>query len=446
MSAAGASILIIWMVEKMFKWYKTGSVQERRTFWACFSGWALDTYDAQMFSFLLPTLMAVWQISRGQAGVLGTAALLCASLGGWIGGILSDRYGRVRVLIFTIVWFTSFGVLAGFTQSFDQMLVLRSLQGLGFGGEWAVGAALMAEVTRPENRGRAMGFVQSGFSFGWALSALLMTGLLNWLPAEQAWRVAFWIGVIPASFVLFIRRNITEPEIFSQARKDERKRASFSSAFKRDVLRLTLLSSLMMVGLQAASYTILTWLPTLMVTTRGLKPGPVVVTMLIMCIGAFLGFVLSAYLSDRWGRRPALLVFCFLAWIFVVVYMMVPISPRVMLGMGFFVGIFAIGVFAAIGPFLSELFPTHVRTTCMGFSYNIGKSLGAMSITGVGLLSEKLGLAQAIGWYCLIGYGLTILSILVLPETRGKRLQDLDEEEAAGANRVVDAHEVLSKR
>ncbi len=430
----------------MFEWYKKGSVQERRTFWACFSGWALDTYDAQMFSFLLPTLVAVWQISKGQAGVLGTAALLCASLGGWVAGILSDRYGRVRVLIFTIAWFTTFGVLAGFTQSFEQMLVLRSLQGLGFGGEWAVGAALMAEVIRPENRGRAMGFVQSGFAFGWALAALLMTGLLSWIPAEQAWRVAFWIGIVPAGFVLFIRRNVKDPEIFRKAKAEEVRPASFSSAFNGDVLRLTLLSSLMMIGLQAASYTILTWLPTLMVTTRGLKPGPVVITMLIMCTGAFLGFVLSAYLSDRWGRRPTLLVFCFFAWIFVIIYMMVPISPNMMLGMGFFVGIFAIGVFAAIGPFLSELFPTHIRTTCMGFSYNVGKTLGALSITGVGLLSEKLGLAQAIGWYCLIGYGVTISSILLLPETRGKRLQDIDREEAVREARLTSDNDFISGR
>src|SRR3979490_1190071 len=160
----------------MFEWYKTGSSQERKTFWSCFSGWGLDTYDAQMFSFLLPTLMAIWGMTKGEAGGRGA-------------GILSDRYGRVRILLFTICWFTAFGVLAGFTQSFDQMLVVRTLQGLGFGGEWAVGAALMAEVIRPQHRGKAMGFVQSGFSLGWALAAVVMTGLLAWLPAELAWRV-----------------------------------------------------------------------------------------------------------------------------------------------------------------------------------------------------------------------------------------------------------------
>jgi MFS family permease len=410
----------------MFEWYKTGSSQERKTFWACFSGWALDTYDAQMFSFLLPTLMAVWQISKGEAGILGTAALLSASLGGWVAGILSDRYGRVRILIFTICWFTLFGVLAGFTQSFEQMLVVRTLQGLGFGGEWAVGAALMAEIIRPEHRGKAMGFVQSGFSVGWALSAVIMTGLLAYLPPEMAWRVAFWVGIIPASFVLFIRRNVKDAEIFKEAKAHAAEKASLLSAFRPAVVRLTLLGAMLVTGLQAAAYTIMAWLPTLMVQVRGLKAGPVVVTMLIMCAGAFAGFVLTAYLSDRFGRRPALLVFCVGAWIFTVVYMLVPMSPTMLMLMSFPVGAFATGIFAVLGPYLSELFPTHIRTTCMGFSYNLGKSLGALSIAGVGVLSERFGLAEAIGGFCLVAYALSIIAVLLLPETRGVRLEDVD--------------------
>jgi MFS family permease len=410
----------------MFEWYKTGSSQERKTFWACFSGWALDTYDAQMFSFLLPTLMAVWQISKGEAGILGTAALLSAALGGWAAGILSDRYGRVRILIFTICWFTLFGVLAGFTQSFEQMLVVRTLQGLGFGGEWAVGAALMAEVIRPEHRGKALGFVQSGFSVGWALSAVVMTALLAYLPPEMAWRVAFWVGIIPATFVLFIRRNVKDAEIFKEAKAANNEKASILSAFRPSVIRLTLLGALLVTGLQAAAYTIMAWLPTLMVQVRGLKPGPVVITMLIMCAGAFAGFVLTAYLSDRYGRRPALLVFCLGAWIFTVVYMLVPMSPTLLMLMSFPVGAFATGIFAVVGPFLSELFPTHIRTTCMGFSYNLGKSLGALSIAGVGVLSERFGLAEAIGGFCLVAYALAIIAVLLLPETRGVRLEDVD--------------------
>src|SRR5258708_24601723 len=146
----------------MFEWYRDGTPQQRKTFWACYSGWALDSFDMQMFSFLLPALMTTWALTKGQIGLIGTVALIVTAIGGWIAGILSDRYGRVRVLIFTIIWFTFFGVLAGFAQNYEQLLVARTLQGLGFGGEWAVGAALMAEATSPQHRGKALGFVQSG--------------------------------------------------------------------------------------------------------------------------------------------------------------------------------------------------------------------------------------------------------------------------------------------
>lgn len=140
------------------------------------------------------------------------------------------------------------------------------------------------------------------------------------------------------------------------------------------MVRLTLLGAMLVTGLQAAAYTIMAWLPTLMVSERGLKPGPVIFTMLIMCAGAFAGFVVTSWLADRYGRRPALLLFSIGAWIFTVIYMMVPMSTTLLMAMAFPVGAFATGIFAVLGPFLSELFPTHVRTTCMGFSYNLGKS------------------------------------------------------------------------
>ena len=138
----------------MMDWYKSGTPQQK-TFWACYSGWALDSFDMQMFSFLLPALTAAWGLGKAEVGVLGTVALVVTAIGGWGAGILADRYGGARIPVFAIVWFTFFGVLAGFAQTYNQLLVARTLQGLGFGGEWAVGAALMAEVIDPRHRGRA---------------------------------------------------------------------------------------------------------------------------------------------------------------------------------------------------------------------------------------------------------------------------------------------------
>ncbi len=410
----------------MFEWYKTGSSRERKTFWACFSGWALDSYDMQMFSFLLPTLIGLWGLTKGEAGLVGTSALLSAAVGGWIAGILSDRFGRVRILIFTIVWFTLFGVIAGFAQNFEQLLIARTLQGFGFGGEWAVGAALMAEVINPKNRGRAMGFVQSGFSLGWAGAVVVITVILASFPAELAWRVAFWFGVVPALVVLFIRRHVKDSAAFERAMASKAPKASMSTVFKPEYIRLTTLSSILVIGLQAGCYVILVWIPSLL-KDRGVESGSLIITILIMAAGCFAGFASTAYLADRLGRRPTLILLSLISWVVTVTYMLIPLNVVVAHVMGFLVGFAAIGMYAALGPFLSELFPTHVRTTCMGFSYNVGKSVGATAITGVGVLSAYVGLAQAIGLFCLGAYAISVVALLMLPETKGISIEELDE-------------------
>src|ERR1700734_1048452 len=150
----------------MLDWYRQLGADERRTFWACFGGWAVDALDVQIYTFAIPALIAVWQITKAQAGLLATSALVISALGGWIAGVLADRVGRARLLSIMIAWFAFFTFLSGFTQNFEQLLVVRGLQGFGFGGEWAVGAALMGESIRSRLRGRAVGTVQAGWWIG----------------------------------------------------------------------------------------------------------------------------------------------------------------------------------------------------------------------------------------------------------------------------------------
>ena len=147
-------------------WVGDLTTRERSTFWACLGGWTLDAFDVTTFAYAITGLISLRLLTKPQAGILGTTALLLSSLGGWIAGILCDRYGRVRVLQITIAWFAALTFLTGCAQNYSQLLVLRSLQGLGFGGEWTAGAMLMAEVIRPEYRGRAVGTVQSGYGLG----------------------------------------------------------------------------------------------------------------------------------------------------------------------------------------------------------------------------------------------------------------------------------------
>ena len=400
----------------MLNWYKESDSNQKKTFWACYAGWALDSYDMQIFSFLLPVIMATWALTQTQVGFIGTVALVVTAIGGWIAGILADRYGRVKILMFTILWFTFFGVVAGFAQNYEQLLVARTLQGLGFGGEWAVGAALMAEAVSAKHKNKGVGFVQSGMALGWAGSVIVATVLISLLPPEWSWRVVLWTGVLPALIVIYIRRNVKESAEFVEKIKKNHnliEKASIRSVFKKEHLRSTIFSSLLVVGLQAACYAILIWIPTLM-NERGLSSSSKIVTILIMSMGAFAGFMFTAYLADKVGRKQTLIGMSILSWIVTVVYMLIAMNQYITLALGFFVGFSSIGMFAALGPFLSDLFPTHVRTTCMGFAYNVGKSLGALSVVGVGYLSTSIGLATSIGLFCLVAYALATLAILLI--------------------------------
>ena len=411
----------------MLNWYKESDSNQKKTFWACYAGWALDSYDMQIFSFLLPVIMATWTLTQTEVGLIGTVALVVTALGGWIAGILADRYGRVKILMFTIIWFTFFGVLAGFAQNYEQLLVARTLQGLGFGGEWAVGAALMAEAVQAKHKNKAVGFVQSGMALGWAASVIVATVLISALPPEWSWRVVFWTGVIPAFIVIFIRRNVKESKEFvNDVEKNTAmtERASFVTVFKKQYLRSTIFSSLLVVGLQAACYAILIWIPTLM-NVRGLSPSSKIVTILIMALGAFAGFMFTSYLADKIGRKKTLIGMAILSWIVTVVYMLIAMNEYITLALGFFVGFSSIGMFAALGPFLSDLFPTHVRTTGMGFAYNVGKSIGALSVVGVGYLAESVGLATSIGLFCLTAYALSTISILLIKSQQEASAQDV---------------------
>jgi MFS family permease len=411
----------------MFRWYQTLSGKEKKTFWGCFSGWSLDAMDAQIFSFIIPALIATWHLTSGRAGYLGTVALIATAVGGWIGGILADRIGRLRVLQITVLWFAVFSGLAGFAQSFDQMLVMRGLQGLGFGGEWAAGAVLIGEIIRPEHRGKAVGCVQSGYGVGWTLATLLSTLAFWALPEDFAWRVLLWAAAAPAFLIIFLRRGLEEPAIFKKTRDAQRRDNSTPSIvaiFHPDILRTTVLASLLALGVIGAGSAIIVWLPSYMKFTRHLGVGNVGLYMTTVTVGSFFGFLGSAYLTDAIGRRRNFLLVSALSWAVMLAYLYLPLPNVAILVLSFPVG-FCLGAsYSTLGPYFSELFPTSIRGAGQAFSYNFGKGMGALSVAFVGILAEKIPLGEAIGAFSLAGYGLAIVSTLLLPETRGIELSN----------------------
>lgn len=398
--------------------------QERSTLIATFGGWGLDGMDVMIYSFVIPALMEQWQLSRGQAGALSTGTLLVSAVGGWLAGILADRYGRARILQLTILWFAVFTFLSGFTHSFWQLMITRGLQGLGFGGEWAVGAVLMGEVIRAEHRGKAVGTVQGGWAIGWGVAAICYTVLFTWLPSSLAWRVMFWIGILPSLLVFYIQNHVPEPDVYRQSRSLEAAghQSSFLQIFAPSLWRTTLLAALLAVGAQGGYYAITTWLPAYLKTYRGLSVFGTGAYLSVVIAGSFFGYLVGAWLTDRLGRRRTLLLFASCSLLSAVAYMYVPLGNRAMLFLGFPLGFFPSGSFSPMGAFFTELFPTRLRGSGQGFSYNVGRGIGALFPALVGYLSARMGLGHAISIFAAGAYITMALATIMLPETRGRNL------------------------
>ncbi len=407
-------------------WIFDLTASERSTLLATFAGWSLDGMDVMVYSFVIPTLITAWHISKGQAGLLGTAALLISAVGGWLAGLLADRFGRVRVLQITILWFAFFTFLSGFTNSFWQLMMTRGLQGLGFGGEWAVGSVLMGEAIRAQYRGKAVGTVQGGWAIGWGITAISYTLLFSWLPAGTAWRAMFWIGILPALLVFYIRREVREPDVFHKTREREAdlgEGSHFLEIFSPGMLRTTFLTALLATGVQGGYYAITTWLPTFLKTARGLSVFNTGAYLFVVIVGSFIGYMVSAWLADSLGRKPTLILFAVCSFVTVTAYTYLPISNQLMLVLGFPLGFFASGSFSPVGAFFTELFPSRLRGSGQGFSYNFGRGIGALFPTLVGYLSARITLGHAISVFAVAAYLVMILAVLLLPETRGKELR-----------------------
>jgi MFS family permease len=405
----------------MLDWYRELGAAERRTFWACFGGWALDALDVQIYSFAVPALIALWHITAAQAGLLATSTLVISAFGGWLAGMLADRVGRVRLLMITIAWFAFFTFLSGLTQNFEQLLVVRGLQGLGFGGEWAAGSVLIGEVIRAEHRGKAVGTVQSAWAWGWAAAALIATILFSALPQAIAWRALFFVGILPALLVFYIRARVPEPEVFRNANAAGSRRGTLE-IFGPDLLPTTVLAAVLTTGAQGGYYAITTFLPTFLRNERHLTVLGTGGYLAVIIVGSWVGYIVSAYLADGVGRRKNFFIFAVGSFLIAIAYTQLQISDALMLVLGFPLGFFASGIFSGMGPVLTELFPTSVRGAGQGFCYNFGRGIGAFFPTLVGVLSASAGLGVAIGVFAAICYAIVIVAAALLPETRGRAL------------------------
>lgn len=419
----------------LFGWYREADRKTRRVFWTCSAGWALDSADAMLYQYLIPLLTVSLGLTLTKAGTIASANFFAAAIGGWLGGWLCDRFGRARILQITILWFSVFTFASGFAQNYEQMMVLRVLQGIGFGAEWAVGAVLLGEIIKPQHRGKALGTVHSGAAIGSGIAALVAGPLAASMDPDTGWRVAFMLGILPAGLIFFIRKGSDDSELYKAARakaKAEQRQTSILSIFEPRILKITALASLLAVGAQGAGYTVASYLTTFLGQERGLGMAVAGYLVLVNSAGGFFGFLTNAWISDTVGRRNAFRIFGAGFVITASLYLFGPWGSSVpMLAcLGFIYGFHQFGLYASFGPFFTELFPTELRGTGQAFAYNFGRACSAIFVLVVPLVALTFPLSTAMAVVAICGIAIAMIATMFLPETAGRALQSLDDLDA----------------
>ncbi len=406
-------------------WYRTVSRGQWKALTAAQLGWMLDAMDVMLYAFALTAIRAEFALSSAEAGALASVTLIASALGGILFGMLADRIGRARALMYSILTYSLFTTLTATSGTVAQLILWRTLVGLGMGGEWSAGSVLVSETWPAEHRGKAIGLMQSGWAIGYILAAILAAVVLP----DFGWRVLFLFGLLPALLAAWIRRSVPEPEIWLRGNRGTRISpfASLGQAFRPPLLRNTLTATVIATTVLFAYWGLFTWMPTFLSTPveRGGAGMSIVRSstwIIPMQIGAFFGYTLFGFFADRFGRRPVFVTFLVCAALLVPAYGQLGRHETVLLVLGPFIGFFGHGYFSVFGAMLAELFPTSIRGTAQGLTYNVGRAFSALAPFTIGALADDYGIGSALALtsaFFLAGAGL----IFLLPETRGQQLE-----------------------
>ena len=401
------------------RWRNTSAVQ-RRTLIAAGLGWMLDAFDVMLYSIVLATLMREFGMTKATAGLLNTLTLVASAIGSFIFGVLADGFGRRRMLSLSVLLYSGFTFACGLSTSIAMLAVFRFLIGLGMGGEWNSGAALVAETWPGAWRGRALGIVQSSWAIGYALAAAVAIVILS----RASWRWVFFVGVLPALLVFWIQRGVPEPSLWQrQAAKGAGRntRELWRAAFPR----LTALLIMNTFGM-FAWWGLFTWIPaylTLPVANGGRGFSSLGFTGFLIVLnlcGMLPGYLAFGVLADKYGRKRSLIAYLALAALSVPFFALSR-QPSLTLLTACITAFLGTGFFTGSGILGSELFPTPIRATALGVSYNTARGLSAAAPFVIGAIGEVRGLAWAFS-ACAIAFALAAVSAAWLPETRGVEL------------------------
>jgi MFS family permease len=403
-------------------WWRDASAEARRALWAAALGWMLDAFDVMLYALVLTAVIADLGLSKGEAGLIGSITLVSAAVGGVVFGVVADRYGRTRALMGSILMYSVFTALCGVAQSAVQLAAFRVGLGLGMGGEWASGAALVAETWPDRHRGKALGLMQSAWAVGYALAAIV-TSLV--LPV-WGWRAVFFVGVLPALFTIWIRRAVQEPAAWQATRRHER-RAALSDVVADGRLRLTIALALMNACCLFAWWGFNSWIPAFLSLPVaeggvGLSARTMAWLVVFMQVGMWCGYVTFGLVADALGRKRTYVTYLVMAALLLAVYAQVRL-PLVLLLLGPFVAFFGTGYFTGFGIVTAESYPTTIRATAQGLTYNTGRLASAAAPFVVGSLADQRGFTAAFS-VTAAAFIVAALFWLVIPEPQRGALRE----------------------
>jgi len=406
-------------------WLSEATGVQKKALLAASLGWMLDSMDILLYSMVLAAMMRDLAMNESTAGLMASLTLGASAIGGIAFGIMADRWGRTRALMISILGYSVFTAACGFAQNIGQLALFRILLGLGMGGEWACGAALVAETWPAEHRGKALGVMQSSWAVGYGLAAALTAVLMP----RFGWRPVFFAGIVPALITFWIWRYVPEPEIWLRSRRQEEGRSPaarlpelWRGKYRRDFIVATIANA----GAMFAWWGLFTWIPAYLSLPHGQGGAGLDIVktstwIILMQAGMWLGYVSFGYISDRIGRRSSYVGYIFVAAALVPIYGSTR-NPSLLLLIGPLLAFFGTGYFSGFGAITAELFPTTIRASAQGLTYNLGRGASAAAPFLVGALSVKHGLGSAF-LITSAAFILAGMTALLLPETRGRQLE-----------------------